>query len=247
MRVALLIVGLLAQASTAAEEPIRLNEDLRVERISDGLWRHVSYYELERFGRSAANGLIVVSGKSAALIDTPWTESQTRELIDWISKSLGATVDVVVATHSHPDCAGGLAIAHERGAVSYASAKTAEFARRDGNAVPRKTFTDTLDVEVGSRTLTLEFAGPGHSVDNIVVWIPDESVLFGGCLVKSATSKHLGYTDEADLASWPATIELVRQRYESLQLVVPGHGSPGGMELFERTLELLAGDQVGPQ
>ncbi|MCP4307158.1 MAG: hypothetical protein GY788_20270 [bacterium] len=80
-------------------------------------------------------------------------------------------------------------------------------------------------------------------MDNIVVWIPDGSVLFGGCLVKSARSNHLGYTDEADLASWPDTIERLRRRYEALRLVVPGHGSPGRTELFDRTLELLAGAQ----
>jgi metallo-beta-lactamase class B len=216
-----------------------LSEDLMVEQIGTNIWRHVSYRELERFGRSAANGLIVVSEGTAALIDTPWTDALTAELFEWVSRSLGARVKTVVVTHSHPDCLGGLEAAHEREAISYSSASTASFARRDGKAAPENTFTESMTVVVGSRELQLHFAGPGHTSDNIVVWIPDDSILFGGCLVRSGSSTHLGYTDEADLVNWSRTIDSLRKRYEALRLVVPGHGTPGGAELLDRTLELL--------
>ena len=83
-------------------------------------------------------------------------------------------------------------------------------------------------------------AGPGHTADNIVVWIPDQEILFGGCLVRSATSTQLGYTDEADLERWPRTIETLLEAYGDARWIVPGHGRPGGAELLRRTLELLA-------
>ncbi len=210
-----------------------------VEEIAPGVWRHVSYEELERFGRSPANGLVVVSGATAALIDTPWTDEQTRDLYEWVSRSLGASIETVVVGHSHADCAGGLEAAHELGAVSYSSAATAAISQREGKSVPQNTFTESLTVRVGSRELQLHFAGPGHTVDNIVVWIPDDLVLFGGCLVRSGSAKRLGYTDEAEISRWPETIRALFKRYESVRLVVPGHGSPGGRELLEHTLGLL--------
>jgi metallo-beta-lactamase class B len=93
---------------------------------------------------------------------------------------------------------------------------------------------------VGGRELELYYPGPGHAVDNIVTWIGDEKVLFGGCLVKSAGANSLGNTDEADLAAWPATLANVKKRFHEARLIVPGHGDPGGWELVENTLKLLA-------
>ena len=81
--------------------------------------------------------------------------------------------------------------------------------------------------------------GPGHTADNIVTWIPDERVLFGGCLVRSASARTLGYTKEADLERWPSTLESLMAEFGTARLIVPGHGSPGGLELLEHTLELL--------
>ncbi|MEM7356328.1 MAG: subclass B1 metallo-beta-lactamase [Acidobacteriota bacterium] len=226
-------------AEGSPAEPTWLNEDLMVEEIAEGVWRHVSYATLEEYGRTPANGLLVLSAGSAALIDTPWTGAQTNALAEWASGTLSAKLEVVVATHSHEDCAGGLAAAHKLGAVSYASAKTAEFARREGNVVPQNTFTEPLKVELGGRTLTLHHVGGGHTVDNSVVWIPDAEVLFGGCLVRSGTTTSLGYTGQADLVAWPQTIETVWRLYGAARIVVPGHGSPGGHELLENTLALL--------
>ncbi|MBU4404663.1 MAG: hypothetical protein L6428_10360 [Candidatus Aminicenantes bacterium] len=81
--------------------------------------------------------------------------------------------------------------------------------------------------------------GPGHTVDNIVTWIAAEKVLFGGCLVKAGTAKTLGFTAEADLAAWPATLARLKARFPEASLLVPGHGDPGGWELVENTLKLI--------
>ncbi len=227
-------------AAQGREQPTEaLSEDLRVERLTDGVWRHIWYRNIEGFGPSSGNGLVVISGEVAALIDTPWTEQQTRDLFRWVSKRLSAEITVVIATHSHPDCLGGLAAAHQLGARSYASKKTAKLARRGGKPIPKTTFKDTLEIEVGSRKLKLHAAGPGHTADNIVVWIPDQEILFGGCLVRSGSSKHLGYTKEADLERWPRTIETLIKEYGTARRIVPGHGAPGDAELLRHTLELL--------
>ncbi len=218
---------------------VQITEDLKVEQLTAGVWRHVSYEVLETFGRTPGNGLVVVSGATAALIDTPWTGEQTRDLFSWVRQQLSAEITVVIATHSHQDCAGGLAAAHQLGAHSYASKKTARFARRAGQPVPQTTFKRQLEVAVGTRKLRLHAAGPGHTVDNIVVWIPDDEILFGGCAVRSAAATQMGYTAEADLDRWPRTIETLLEAYGDARLVVPGHGSPGNTELLRHTLELI--------
>ena len=217
-----------------------ITEDLEVQRLRDDVWRHISYQYLETFGRSPANGLVVVAGDEAVLLDTPWTESQTAALFDWVSKELNARITTVVATHSHPDNLGGLGEAHRRGANSFAFERTVQSARQSGREVPRTAVPASYDLEVGSQRLELRFFGGGHTSDNIVVWIPSEKILFGGCLVRSATATTLGFTREADLEGWPRTIERLLEQYGSQDpLVVPGHGAPGGNELLRHTLDLL--------
>jgi metallo-beta-lactamase class B len=223
---------------------IRVADDLEVERISDQIWRHISYEYLESFGRSSANGLVVIAGDEAVLVDTPWQDGQTAALFDWVREEIGARITTVVVTHSHPDNLGGLGEAHQRGSHSVAYEKTVAFARDNGRVVPELAVGASYDLRVNDLDLELRYYGAGHTADNIVVWIPQENILFGGCLVRSATTQILGYTEEADLENWPVTIRRVLDQYGSQEpMVVPGHGAPGGIELLEHTLELL-GEQV---
>jgi catechol 2,3-dioxygenase-like lactoylglutathione lyase family enzyme len=76
-------------------------------------------------------------------------------------------------------------------------------------------------------------------VDNIVVWVPDQKVLFGGCLIKSAGARTMGYIGEADLDAWPATLATVEARFGDAAWIVPGHGSPGGVETLRHTAALI--------
>jgi metallo-beta-lactamase class B len=223
-----------------ALDPQILGDDIEVSPLAEGVWRHVSYHELPDYGRVPANGLIVVSGSKAALIDTPWTDDQTARLITWVDAELEAQVTVVVPSHLHQDCMGGLAAAHAAGARSYASAATGRLAAAAGLEPPQNLFAERLQLRLGSRTLVLHHAGPGHTADTIVVWLEDVQLLFAGDLSRSGTATSLGYTAEADLDSWPATIKTLLQEYPSANIVVPGHGQPGGRELLEHTLDLLA-------
>ncbi len=234
------------QEGTPAQGRIELAPDLEVERISDNVWRHISYEELESFGRSPANGLVVLAGDEAVLVDTPWRDDVTAVLYDWVLEELEARITTVVVTHSHPDNLGGLGEAHRRGSRSVAYEKTVRFARESGRVVPQQSVGPSHDLRVNDLRLELRFLGPGHTADNIVVWIPQENVLFGGCLVRSATTQMLGYTEEADLEGWPDTIRRVLEQYGSQgPIVVPGHGRAGGTEALSHTLELLSG-QGGP-
>jgi metallo-beta-lactamase class B len=209
------LVGLMALQTLAAasENPsprtVSLSDDLQLEELAPGVWQHISWTELEGFGRTSANGLVVVGQKDAALIDTPWTDELTSALFTWVEENLGSRITVVGPTHSHGDNLGGLAAAHSLGAASYAHRQTAEFARLNGKPVPQDVFTDRMDLAVAGRALELRYVGGGHTVDNIVVWIADQQVLFRGCLVRSASTISLGYTKEADLAAWPQTTAAV--------------------------------------
>ncbi len=229
----------LVQESASQPAETTLAEDLKLIEIRPGLWRHVSTFVLVS-RPTPANGLLLMTETEALLIDTPWTEEQTEHLLDWIEKDRGLAIAGVVATHFHPDCMGGIGAVHRRGIPTYGLSLTAKLAREDGSEPPKELFPKSLELKVGTETLELFYPGPGHSHDNIVVWIEDHKVLFGGCLVKNATTNHIGYLGDAEVDRWAASVATMRARFPEARLIVPGHGQPGGWDLVDNTLALVA-------
>ena len=90
------------------------------------------------------------------------------------------------------------------------------------------------------RGFELFYPGAGHTRDNLVVWIPEAKLLFGGCLIKEEGARHIGNVTDADLQGWPGAIKNLQRRYPGVELVIPGHGRPGGPQALENTLALLA-------
>jgi len=228
----------LIRGSQSDNTGIRLADDVAVRKLAEGVWLHTTYFDISGLRNVPANGLIVIDGKHAMMIDLPWTDEQTGLLFDWVTKEHGAVVERVVPTHSHIDCVGGLAEAHRRGADSFALEKTAEILRQTNKPTPRNWFVERMSLSCGDNRVELSFLGGGHTIDNIVAWIPAMKILFGGCLVKSLNARNLGNTKEADLMSYPATLKKVREKYSEAKIVIPGHGQPGGIELIDHTIKL---------
>ena len=201
---------------------------------------HVSYAQLPKFGRFSSNGLIFVRGGEAFLFDTPVTDSLTKDLVAWIRDSLKVKLVGVIPNHWHSDCMGGLGYLKSIGIESYANKMTIDIATAKKLPIPAHGFTDSLQLQLGDRQIRCYFPGAAHSLDNIVVWIPSERILFPGCMVKSMDSKNLGNVTDGDIVAYPKTIDKVMKKYPDAKIVIPGHGAIGGMELLRHTKELAA-------
>ena len=219
-------------------EKIIISDDLELIPVSEDAYIHISFTETAGFGRFPSNGLIFINSDSAVVIDTPVTDSLSVQLLSWLhSKKI--IVKAVIPTHWHNDNLGGLKAFHDAGIYSYAYALTKKLANQNKVEAPQFTFADSLDISVGDRDIKCRFPGAGHSYDNIVVWIPSERILFGGCMVRSAGSVGLGNTADGDVEAWPDTILMVMKEYPDAEIVIPGHGQPGGQELLQHTYNLL--------
>jgi len=212
---------------------------MQVTKLSDHAYFYVSYDDMGSFGVVPCNGLILVQGKKAALLDSPATDERTALLVNWIKKELHADLTVFIPNHWHGDCMGGLSYLKKMGVKSYANQMTIDIAREKNLPLPDYGFKDSLTVELGSMDLCCYYPGGGHSTDNIVVWVPSEKILFGGCMVKGVKAKGLGNLSDAVLSEWPSTIAKVKARYPDAHWVIPGHGAIGGEELLLHTQELL--------
>jgi len=73
---------------------------------------------------------------------------------------------------------------------------------------PTHTFEDEMHLEVGGRGVELRFLGRGHTSGDLVVWLPQERILFAGDLVEAQAAPYMG---DAHIADWSgATLDSVK-------------------------------------
>ncbi len=134
---------------------------------------------------------------------------------------------------------GGIAAMAPRGIATYALDKTIELSKTSGLTLPQHALRSAEPIALSGVLLEPFYPGRGHTADNIVVWIPQDKVLDGGCFAKAAASTNLGNTRESDVDTWITGVDRVLERYSSASIVVPGHGPTGGRELLPHTRDLL--------
>lgn len=228
--------------SAYAQEPsseITVSDDIQIFKLSDNIYLHRSYFQTENWGKVGANGLLVVKDNQALLIDTPWDNNQTEELFNWMKDYLNISITSAIVSHWHEDRMGGLDFLQSKGIKSYANQMTIDIANEKNLPVPDNGFTDFLTLDFHNIPIECYFLGGGHSTDNILVSLPSENILFGGCVIKDISATNLGNLADADVEAWPFTMEKIIYTFPEVQIVIPGHGAIGGTELLRHTQYLL--------
>jgi metallo-beta-lactamase class B len=134
---------------------------------------------------------------------------------------------------------GGLGYLQSQNIESYSNQKTIDISREKNLPVTEHGFKDSLQLFLDDKIINCYFLGAAHSLDNIVVWIPSENILFPGCMVKSLDSPNLGNVADGDLVAYPATLDRLMNKFKTAYIVIPGHGKPGGLDLLIHTRILL--------
>ncbi|MCB0278540.1 MAG: subclass B1 metallo-beta-lactamase [Calditrichaeota bacterium] len=218
------------------------SDDLSIRQIAENTFIHTSYFDSETFGKVPCNGMIVVNQGEAIVFDTPTTDSVSVRLIDWLENKMNSRVIAVVPTHFHLDCLGGLQTLHKRGIKSYASKRTIELAKANNYTIPLNAFDKSLTLKAGTTEIESFFPGEGHTRDNIVAFVSGDDVLFGGCLVKSLGASK-GNLEDANVASWSQSVEMIKSHFPEIKIVIPGHGEHGSIELLNYTIKTFIADK----
>lgn len=214
------------------------SETLVLQQLTPHVYQHISYLQTQSFGKVACNGMIVIDQNEAIIFDTPADAATSLELINLVEKELKCTIKAIIPTHFHIDCLGGLDAFHTKNIPSYANTLTIKLAAEQNYMLPKNEFNTTLELEVGSKRVLLDFLGEGHTKDNIIGYFPSEHVLFGGCLVKELGAGK-GNLEDANVAVWPETMRTIKKKYPEAKIVVPGHGEPGDKALLDYTEKLF--------
>ncbi|WP_375419106.1 subclass B1 metallo-beta-lactamase [uncultured Hymenobacter sp.] len=185
------------------------------------------------------NGLVVRTSAGAVLIDTGWNAGQARQLRRWVRQQWRQPIALCIVTHSHRDRAGGANWLHRRGVRVVSTALTAEKLRAEDAAWARGGLPADTTFTVGGQTFRTYFPGAGHVPDNIVVWLPQQQLLVGGCLIKSTEAQDLGNLADANPIAWVPTMQRVISQFPEARLVIPGHQAWGDAHCLQHTLDLL--------
>lgn len=242
----IVLIVLLSNSRSYAQdkdpEIVYESKELILEKISEQVYRHISYLHTEDWGKIACNGMLVLSDGEALVADTPASLEGTAELIRWLTGDQQAQIKAVIATHFHGDCLIGLPLFHQAGVPSYGHSKTPRLAEKSGGTPPQHVIDSYGEFSIGQRSVQIQFVGRGHTRDNVLVFVAEEEVLFGGCLVKSMGAGE-GNLEDAVVRAWPKTMANTKEAFPNLRVVIPGHGKPGGTELLDYTAALFSKKQ----
>ena len=208
--------------------------NLKIQQLTEHVFLHITYLQTDSFGKVACNGMIYMNEKEAIVFDTPSDNTTSVELIQWI-QGRGRKIKAVVINHFHIDAMGGLAAFHELGIPSYSSEKTKTLAE---SVKPQNGFETDNQIELGDQVVINQYFGEAHTKDNIVSYLPNERVLYGGCMIKSLNAGN-GNLEDANVHAWSNTVRTIKQTFPDVKLVIPGHGKYGDVSLLDYTIDMF--------
>ncbi len=210
------------------------------QQLADNVWMHTSYRNFVGLGALPSNGLLVRAQDGLYLIDTAWNDAQTEAVLQWAQRTLNAPVKAAILTHAHVDKMGGVAALHRAGVETWAHPLSNQDApARDLVPAKRSLQLQENIQRMASGSIEVMYPGPGHTRDNIVVYLGASKILFGGCMIRPGNSANLGNTADADLSRWASSVRAVQARYPQIKTVIPSHGPPSGPRLLQHTISLV--------
>lgn len=135
---------------------------------------------------------------------------------------------------------GGLKKFHKYQILPYANNRTIELLKSKNSEFPnpQKGFNTQLELTAGDKKVYADFFGEGHTKDNIIGYLPENKVVFGGCLIKEEGAGK-GNLEDTTVNAWSETVRKIKQKYPQTNIVIPGHGKPGSTTLLDYTIKLF--------
>jgi metallo-beta-lactamase class B len=214
----------------------RVDTNIEITRLTDKAYLIQSSYSCN--GYLDCNHLLIIDKTDIVLVNTPAKDSLTIIMLNCIEKKFKRKVTKVIVSHFHDDSSGGLDEMSKRGIKSYGLDKTRDLVKSENKNIDN-VFRDSLKIALQTIQIDMFYFGAGHSIDNIVTWLPSERILFGGCLMKSLKATDKGNIKDADLLAWPVTVQKVKDRFMNAKIVIPGHSSIGDASIFDHTIRIV--------
>ncbi len=232
----IILLNLCVYPLFAGDSIDRVDKNIQITKLTDKTYLIQSSYSCN--GYLDCNHLLIIDSTDIVLVNTPARDSLTAILLSCIERKFKKKVTKVIVSHFHDDSSGGLKETNKRGIISYGLDKTRDLIKSENKDIDN-VLKDSLKIKLQTIQIDIFYFGAGHSIDNIVTWIPSEKILFGGCLLKSLKATDKGNIKDADLVAWPVTVQKVKDRFMNAKIVIPGHSSIGDASIFDHTIKIV--------
>jgi glyoxylase-like metal-dependent hydrolase (beta-lactamase superfamily II) len=222
----------------------------RLRQVAKGVW-----FRLGDPLDGQSNNVVIEMADGLLVVDANLPNG-ARQLLDEVAKVSPKPVTRVFNTHHHGDHLYGNAVFTKAGARTFAFRQVlAEMAldeptlwkesilrRYDVSLLglaepepPQELWDDSPHaIEDGRRRVEFHHFGWGHTRGDGWVYLPQEKLL---ATSDTAVNCACNNPSDASFADWPAA---VRRALElDVEMVLPGHGPPGGREILERQQAFL--------
>ncbi len=245
----LIAVAAILLGGVTAAPAARAADTLSIQPVAPGVYAVIG-------ASGNANAGFILTKEGVVIVDSQINPRAAGEMLGAIRTLTARPILYLINTHAHGDHTfadhvikptKGI-IAHERTRVilasrgaqmltAYATVVGPKNAEGAQVTIPTITFVDQMTLPIEDRTITLRYLGIGHTVGDIVVWLPRERVLFTGDLV---SVNRLPWLGEGESREWLKT--LARLKSLPFERIVPGAGPIGdrrSVDRFERYLSDL--------
>lgn len=182
--------------------------------------------DLYRFQNNSHASVFLVTPQGVIATD-PINADAAKWLEAELKKRFNQPVKYLIYSHDHRDHIAGGQVFDTAVVVAHENAKRAIIGEKRPTAIPHITFTDRMTIELGGKLVELQYVGPSHSDNTIVMNFPEERVLFA---VDIVVPKRLPFRDlpDAYFPEWIEALELVEAM--DFDILAPGHGQLGNKD-----------------
>ncbi len=187
-----------------------------------------------------ANAGVIIGQDFLVAVDSLISSREAKRFIKDIKKISKKPIKFLIDTHYHLDHSlgnsefaqlGAIIIAQENdqknmqkageGMLHYAKQSGLSDQDLQGTklAYPTLTFSDRVTLNLGNNQVELLFIGPSHTTGSVLVFIPQEKVLFTGDLLFTDCHPFLG---DANIAGWIKVLDYIMTM--DVDKIIPGHG-----------------------
>ena len=195
---------------------------LKISQLTGDFYIYTTYNNYEG-NKIPANGMYLVTQNGVVMFDTPWDTTQFQPLLDSIKLKHKKNVTICIATHWHSDRTDGLEYYKQKEIKTYTTILTDGLSKKNNMKRAEYLIEKDTTFNVGQYSFETYYPGQGHTEDNIVLWFNKEKILYGGCLIKGAEAKNLGYLGDGNIIEYETTLKNVYKKYPDFKFIIVSH------------------------
>jgi glyoxylase-like metal-dependent hydrolase (beta-lactamase superfamily II) len=211
-----------------------------LKKITESIYSYTDVKGASPKNSFGSNAGIVIGKDFLVAVDSLISAQEAKRFIKDIKKISKKPVKFLINTHYHLDHSlgnsefaklGAVIISHENDKANMQKAGEGmlQFAKQSGLsdqdlkgtklAYPTLTFGDRVTLDIGNNKVEILFIGPSHTTGSVLVYMPQEKVLFTGDILFTDFHPFLG---EANIEGWIKVLDYIMAM--DVDKIIPGHG-----------------------